>query len=239
MIPRGHSPCEEDIKVPSRGDHEAIILTTDELTALADKIGASSRAMVYIGAVLGLRWAECAGLRVSDINLITNELEVNHQRTRGEKGAMVEGVPKSTAGARVQSVPSELMDMIRDRIAVVGGAPDAYLFTGARGGPLHYSNWRRRIWLPACEAIGRPRLQFHDLRRLNLTVMVESGVDVKTAQTRAGHSTPNIMLSLYAKATKAGDRAAADKLGAVFFPVRKNEAKILPKVRAKVTKKVV
>ena len=59
---------------------------------------------------------------------------------------------------------------------------------------------------------------FHDLRRTNATGLVAEGVDVKTAQIRLGHSDPRTTLALYAQATSAGDRAAADALDARFFP---------------------
>ena len=44
--------------------------------------------------------------------------------------------------------------------------------------------------------------------------MVLDGVDVKTAQTRLGHSDPRLTLAIYAQATGEGDRSAAQKLGA-------------------------
>jgi integrase len=58
-----------------------------------------------------------------------------------------------------------------------------------------------------------PELGFHDLRRANATVLVSTGVDVKTAQTRLGHSDPRLTLAIYAQATTDGDRRAAQKLG--------------------------
>lgn len=47
--------------------------------------------------------------------------------------------------------------------------------------------------------------------------MVAAGIDVKTAQTRLGHSDPRLTLAVYAQATNAADRAAADRLGALFM----------------------
>jgi hypothetical protein len=43
--------------------------------------------------------------------------------------------------------------------------------------------------------------------------MVRKGVDVKTAQTRLGHSDPRLTLGIYPQATTEGDRTAADLLG--------------------------
>jgi integrase len=104
------------------------------------------------------------------------------------------------------------------------------VFPAPEGGPLRYANWRRRVWQPACIATGvgklikdpetkRERYEgagFHDLRRANATGLVLAGVDLKTAQTRLGHSDPRLTLAVYAQATTDADKAAADALGAHF-----------------------
>jgi hypothetical protein len=61
---------------------------------------------------------------------------------------------------------------------------------------------------------------FHDLRRANATALVLDGVDVKTAQTRLGHSDPRLTLAVYAQASTDADRAAAALLGLRFMPSR-------------------
>jgi integrase len=85
------------------------------------------------------------------------------------------------------------------------------------GGPLRYSNWRRRIWLPAAKAAGCEGAGFHDLRRLNATTLVTGGIDVKTAQTRLGHADPRMTLAIYASAPASIEKAAADVIGESFF----------------------
>jgi len=61
-------------------------------------------------------------------------------------------------------------------------------------------------------------LGFHDLRRAAATALVLEGVDLKTAQTRLGHSDPRLTLGLYAQASSEADRDAADRVGARFAP---------------------
>ncbi|MGH9124885.1 MAG: tyrosine-type recombinase/integrase [Acidimicrobiales bacterium] len=61
-------------------------------------------------------------------------------------------------------------------------------------------------------------LRFHDLRSLAATALVAAGVELKTAQTRLGHSSPHVTLALYARATAKADRAAADSVGEHFRP---------------------
>jgi integrase len=100
---------------------------------------------------------------------------------------------------------------------LTGDDPDALLFVSPEGAPLHYSNWRRRVWAPAVEAAGFPELHFHDLRHTAATALVDEGVDIKTAQTRLGHS-EQVMLRIYAQATERADRSATDKIGERFKP---------------------
>jgi len=104
-----------------------------------------------------------------------------------------------------------------ERFELTEAGGDALVFTDDEGGALRYSNWRRRIWVPAVAAAGCASAGFHDLRRLNATTLVVEGIDVKTAQTRLGHADPRVTLSIYASAPASVDRAAADVLGDRFF----------------------
>jgi integrase len=154
-------------------------------------------------------------------------LTVAEQITRGEHGRHVAGEPKSDAGKRTLTVPGGLMDMLAAQLArrgVTGAEADAFVFVMPGGGPLDYSRWRRRAWLPATRAAGLDGLTFHDLRRANATAMVLDGVDVRTAQARLGHSDPRLTLGVYAAATSEGDRTAADRLGARFLAARGADA---------------
>jgi integrase len=47
---------------------------------------------------------------------------------------------------------------------------------------------------------------------------VAAGVDVKTAQTRLGHSSPQVTLGIYARTTAENDRNASDLVGEIFRP---------------------
>jgi integrase len=173
--------------------------------------------MVWLGAVLGLRWGEVAGLRVGRVDLLRRTITVAEQVTRGAGGVGFVSPPKSAAGRRTLSIPVELANLLSKHLSergLTGATSNALLFAGSGGRPLDYSNWRRRVWVPAVERAGLGSLGFHDLRRTNATAMVLDGVDVKTAQARLGHSDPRLTLAVYAQATGEGDRSAAQKLGA-------------------------
>jgi integrase len=130
------------------------------------------------------------------------------------------GPPKSYAGRRTIALPPALADMLAahlDRLGLSGADTDAFVFPAPGGGPLRYSNWRRRVWAPARQRAGLPKVGFHDLRRAAATALVLEGVDMKTAQTRLGHADARMTLGLYAQASTAADIAASDRLGARFL----------------------
>lgn len=210
------------VAVPTPEPLDRRIASPDEIRRVAVEVGPEYGPMVYLGAVLGLRFGECAGLRVGRLDLLRSELRVEEQVTRGEKSTPTMGQPKTSAGRRTLSLPEPLCALLAALCktrGLTGGDTDALLFPAPQGGPLRYNNWRRRVWLPAVESAGVAWLQFHDLRRANATALVLNGVDLKTAQTRLGHADPRMTLGVYARATSASDRAAAQTLGEHFFSV--------------------
>lgn len=225
------SPCRT-VKLPKISRTAVHIFTPEELAATADALPAGHAPMVWIGALLGLRWGEVAALAVSDLDILGRTLTVNRTVTRDDTGATALGDPKSDAGHRTLNVPAPLAEVIAAHMAVQGiTAADrhALLFPDARGGPQIASNWRRRIWLPAMVAAGLGTIDeegrydgptFHDLRRTSATGLVAAGVDVKTAQNRLGHSQVRLTLELYAQAVDEEDRKASDTLAARLMPSR-------------------
>jgi len=215
----GRSPCR-GIKLPAVEATARTTLSPAEISRLASAMPPEAGPMVWLGAVLGLRWGEVAGLRVGRIDLLRRTVTVSEQVTRGIGGVGIVCPPKSAAGRRTLTIPGPLVEVLSahvTRLGLTGADPDALLFPNADGSPLDYSNWRRRVWLPAVVAAGLRGIGFHDLRRANATAMVLDGVDVKTAQARLGHSDPRLTLAIYAQATNEGDRRAADRLGSRFM----------------------
>lgn len=214
------SPCR-GIRLPAIQPTERPVLTRDQLASLAEAQGAHCGPMVYLGAVLGLRWGECAGLRVGRIDFDGSTITIAEQVTRGAGGRSAIGPPKSEAARRTLAVPTILMDLLADHLEqrrLTTRDTDAFVFASSDGEHLDYSNWLHRIWYPARQQAGVEWAQFHDLRRANATGLILEGVDLKTAQTRLGHTDPRLTLGIYAQATTEADRQAAARLGERFLP---------------------
>lgn len=191
-------------------------LTPEQLEALADALGGGQATFMWCGAVLGLRWAEVAGLSAASIDPAAGVVRVTNQVDRDGRLQP----PKTRASIRSLAAPRWLIDELATAADTSTG-DSGLLFTGRDGQPLSYPNWRQRTWIPATEAAGLAGLRFHDLRALAATALVASGVDLRTAMHRLGHTTPTMTLAVYARVAEDKDHAAADATAARIAPGRR------------------
>ena len=84
--------------------------------------------------------------------------------------------------------------------------------TGSWLDPTNLGRW----WNRYRKEIGLPDFRMHELRHTQATMLLGNGVDVKTVQTRLGHSTSALTLDQYAHAIPANDKAAADLMGSIY-----------------------
>ena len=83
------------------------------------------------------------------------------------------------------------------------------LFVSPNGHEINYSNFRNRVFIPACKKANISNLRIHDLRRTTATVLVGAQVDAKTIQEMMGHADIRTTLNLYASATPQGRKKAS------------------------------
>ena len=192
------------------------VVGPDDVAKLADAMDLRYAPMVWIGALLGLRWVEVAALRIESPDLLAGRLTVTETVTRDEHGRPNLGPPKAEAGNRTMSLPRALVGILAEHLAYMGlSAADADSFViPAPGGTVwSYANYRRRIWQPATSKARLDGAGFHDLRRTATTQLVLANVDLKTTGTSLGHPDPRLSLAVCAQATTEVDRVSADTLG--------------------------
>jgi hypothetical protein len=191
----------------------------DAATAVASAPG--RQALTQVLEVLAERgverpWAEAAATSPREALLARFERFLLQERAVASSTGSV----YVERGFRTFTVPHWIMSMLAKHLTargITGADNDALVFVSPDGEPLHYSNWRRCVWQPAVAAAGFTDLHFHDVRHTAATALVDEGVDIKTAQTRLGHS-EQVMLRIYAQATPRADLAAAEKIGRRFQP---------------------
>lgn len=169
---------------------EIEVATAEQVAALADACGDHYRALVFVAAYGGLRWGEVAGLQRRHIDLSTGVVLV--EQKLGEVNGVLEiDAPKTDAGRRSVALPALAVDELERHLrANVEPLATSLVFTAAEGGYIRRSNFRRRVWVPATEAVGVPGFRFHDLRHTGATLAAATGAPLRALMSRMGHSTP-------------------------------------------------
>ena len=124
---------------------------------------------------------------------------------------------KSHRARRTLAIPQWLADMLFLQVSGRGVDPKAFVFTSPGGDMLHYSNWRRRIWLPARQSAGLTGLEFHDLKHIASTALDNAGTGKAVKEHRLG-SSETVIDRVYLHVVDPADRAAAEAIGEIFRP---------------------
>ncbi len=172
----------------------------------------------------GMRRGEIAGLRWADVDLDAGVIAV--RRSRVSVGWQVyEGEPKSRSSRRTISVDERVVAILvshrrrqlEERLAWgEAWSNTGYVFTIEDGTPVHPERIKT-FFDRLVEAVGVPKIRFHDLRHTSATLALAAGIHPKVVSERLGHASIAITLDLYSHVTPSMQSDAADKLGAVIF----------------------
>ncbi|MGH8945270.1 MAG: tyrosine-type recombinase/integrase [Acidimicrobiia bacterium] len=124
-------------------------------------------------------------------------------------------LPKSRASHRTISLDAHLAEDLAMHLTMYPPGPDGLVFTAPEGGPLHRTNFRRRIWQPAVRrSVGEP-CRFRDLRHTHVALLIEAGEDPKVIQERLGHASIRVTCDTYGHLFPGRDERAAERLAAL------------------------
>ena len=163
-------------KIPKHVDRFLSLAEYDALqAALSTDV---DRCIVRLMAFAGLRFSEVAGLHSHRVDLQRERLIVVETLRRD---GSIKGSPKSAAGQRFVPLGAELSAMLMPLLSEQG-----LVFPG-----LTYTNWRRRVFVPAVEAAGLalPYPTPHDLRHTFGSWLAEANVSPTDIMALMGHST--------------------------------------------------
>jgi integrase len=183
----------DHVQLPRKVVSEKTALTHEQVRALADAAG-DLRTAVYVLGYGGLRYGECAALRVGDVDVTRRRLIVSRSVTAVAKLGMVEGTTK-THQSRAVPLPAFVMDLVTKHIE--GRSPAELLF------PHSDDSWIPRDWFAlrlekASAAIGLTGVTPHTLRHTAGSLALASGASVVTVQKLLGHLSPITTMNIYA-----------------------------------------
>ncbi len=218
------NPCK-NATLPKIPQKELSMFSIDEAKKFLDILDLPEtpikyRAFFQLAIFGGFRRGEILGLEWSDIDFDTNIVHIRRTLHYSKKFGYYDTEPKSKSSVRSLQLPETVIFSIKqlrnDQLSRRMKAGDIW-----QGSERLFTTWDGRqmsgsaptSWLiKTCERYGLPKVNLHSMRHLNASLLISSGVDVKTVQSILGHSQASTTLDIYAAAFR--DREA-QALGAV------------------------
>lgn len=208
------------VPLPRVAAAEMLFLTAEQVAALAAEITPAYATLIKFACYTGLRPGEVAALRVKDVDLRTGAVRV--RATLADLGGkLLETEPKTRAARRTVTMPRFVLIELRAYLAERAFQPEAFVFTGERGGALRMGNLRCRHFRPAVTRALPPQLhglRLHDLRHTYASLLVAQGAHPKEMAELMGHSSVMTTLDRYSHVMPHLGSALADRLDMAYGP---------------------
>ena len=184
--------------LPQKRRYEAAIPSGEDIGKIMEAVtGTADELPVMLAIWLGLRMSEIIGLKWEDIS--GGVLHVCRAKVdEGEKGT------KTYTSQRAIPLPDYI---------------NRLLDTKKRHGDYVVPMTRRTLYCrfqAACKRAGVQHYRFHDLRHINASVMLALGIPDKYAMERMGHSTNNMLKTVYQHTMSAEQMEVARKVDEYF-----------------------
>ena len=184
----------------------------DARRMLAGAVGNPIEPAIVLGLAGGLRIAEVTAVRWADLE-DDGTLTVRRSAWGDTKSGKVRSI---TLPASAMAAIRRLKRVQAEQLLAVGIRQDAdtSIVADPVGRPVTPASLAASF-RAFCSVHGFD-VTFHGLRHTNAISMLVAGVDVKTAASRLGHASPALLLSTYSHFIRTADKAAADRIEAMF-----------------------
>jgi integrase len=149
---------------------------------------------IVLGAGLGLRLSEAAGLTVDRIDFLRRTVRVDRQwqqMSGAVPGAFV--APKTEASARTIPADQVVLDAIAAHLAQYRNGDHVVQIDGV---PLSSKKWDHEV-RKARDRAGIEGVTFHDLRHFYASSLIVAGCSIKAVQSALGHASASMTLDTY------------------------------------------
>ncbi|MEX2536369.1 MAG: site-specific integrase [Trueperaceae bacterium] len=159
------------------------------------------------GEILGVRWQDVDGdvitIRQSVITVRGAQFEISAPKTR-------KGIRRVVIDHDTKRILQEHETRQEAQRRHLGECWDDHglVFTNELGGVIVPRNLDRE-WYALQRQAGLPRIRFHDLRHLHVSLLIRRGFDPRTVADRVGHTDPAFTLRQYSHMFEAQRREAA------------------------------
>ena len=225
-----HNVAVEHTTAPKLTKKEAVYL--DDIQAqrvvelLLNEDDIRTKTSILLLLYSGTRRGELCGLEWQDIDYKRQIIYVRRASQYQINNGIVEVPTKNESSVRTIKMPSFIFDILRQyrtwwqRQRIANGSKwqgENRLFIQADGKPLNPDTINK--WLKSfIEKHNLPRFTPHSLRHTFATLQIMAGVNIRTLQSRTGHSQASTLTNIYAHALKTADELAADALDDMLTP---------------------
>ena len=141
--------------------------------------------LVYLLALnTGIRAGEIWGLKPMDLSYESKVIYVRRQLNNLTR----EFTLTKSKKARAVPLNATLMMELKHWIESQRVPSESTIFQSESGGPVFHDNFSDRRFLKDLKFWGGRRIRFHDLRHTATTLLISSGVDIRTVKEICGHS---------------------------------------------------
>lgn len=198
------NPCSRRTS-PPMGKQRPYVATTEQVWALYEAFPRGVRPAVLMGAHAGLRLAECAALRITDVDL---EAGVIHPAVQWPEKEL-----KSDKSRTTIPIPREMVEILAEAARTGNGRTFLDDEWGNPGSP-----WTiQRAMRDARDRLELPDdFRFHDLRHYFASLLIASGLDVKVVQARLRHASAKTTLDTYGHLWPDRDDTSRAAVAAVY-----------------------
>lgn len=206
LNPSIHAICEDkklSYNLPMQQKHEKEIPTDEVFYKILDEArGKSVYLPIIISATCGLRRGEISALDLNrDVNYEKNTITVNKDMTENDHGQWVIGTPKTTASYRTVEAPAWVVDELRAARDRGDNIPNPVAITDGFG------RIQRKLGINST---------FHSLRHYYCSMLLKLGVPDLYAIRRTGHSTTNMLKTVYQHIMSDRDREISETINQHF-----------------------
>jgi integrase len=215
-----------DALSPPRVQHpEMRIWGEDEITRfLRTAENTPYYVLFYLALFTGMRRCELLALRWQDVDLIMNQVYVNHGLHILRGGKVIFRSPKTAKGRRTIALPPSAVILLKEYQGKQGlerkmfGIPlrdEDLVFSRPDGKPL-LPNTVTHAWIKLVRQSGLKSIRLHDARHSHASLMLKQGIHPKVVQERLGHSSIQITLDTYSHISPGIQEAAAKRFDEAF-----------------------
>ena len=233
------NPCRR-VEPPKAERKEARYLDEKQSLEILEKLQSEPlkfRTLYTLILYSGMRRGEACGLCWSDIDFKTGVIDINKSMLYLPGKGVFEDKTKNISSTRSIKIPEFVIDLLaelkkeqikdamRQGTAWLGeiGA-NARVFVQDNGKPIHpctVTDWFDKF----IAKNNLPSVCVHSLRHTNATLMIASGVDLRTVSKRLGHAQMSTTANIYTHAIRTADERAAEALGDILNVNKANSKK--------------